>query len=114
MAEETGKRVSVIRSGPAGLAAASLLRRYGHAVTVYEELQTPGGTASFASLPTIICPKDVLLYETERIKGLGVEIKTGLKVGRDITLTQLLSDGSDAILIDDRSKRHNDVGHPGN
>jgi glutamate synthase (NADPH/NADH) small chain len=96
--EETGKFVSVIGAGPAGLAAAGLLRRYGHTVTIYEELPTPGGTAWYG-VPDYHLPKCVLLYEIERIKGQGVEIKTGLKVGRDITLTQMLSDGSDAILI---------------
>jgi len=95
---ETGKHVSIIGAGPAGLAAASLLRRYGHSVTIYEELPIPGGTALYG-IPDYHLPKDVLLYEIERIKRQGVEIKTGVRVGRDITLTQLLSDGSDAILI---------------
>ncbi|MDA4117105.1 MAG: FAD-dependent oxidoreductase [Thaumarchaeota archaeon] len=99
MAEkETGKLVSVVGAGPAGLAAASLLRRYGHTVTLYDELPTPGGTAWYG-IPDYHLPKDVLLYEIERIKGQGVEVRTGVKVGRDVTLTQLLSDGSDAILI---------------
>jgi glutamate synthase (NADPH/NADH) small chain len=96
--KETGKHVSIVGAGPAGLAAASLLRRYGHTVTIYEELPTPGGTALYG-IPDYHLPKDVLQYEIERVKGQGVEIKTGPKVGRDITLTQMLSDGSDAILI---------------
>jgi glutamate synthase (NADPH/NADH) small chain len=45
MAADTGKKVVVIGSGPAGVAAADLLKRYGHSVTVYEALSTPGGTA---------------------------------------------------------------------
>lgn len=94
----TGKHVSVVGAGPAGLAAASLLKRYGHTVTIYDELPAPGGTAWYG-IPDYHLPKDVLMYEIERIKGQGVEIKTECKVGRDITLTQLLSDGSDAVLI---------------
>ena len=74
----TGKRVAIVGSGPAGLAAASLLQRYGHAVTIYEELVAPGGTAWYGS-PDYHLPKNVLGYETDRIKGRGVEIKTGLK-----------------------------------
>jgi glutamate synthase (NADPH) small chain len=99
---ETGKNVAVIGAGPAGLAAAELLRRYGHHVTIYEELSTPGGTAWYG-IPDYHLPKDVLLYEIERIKGMGVEIKTGIKVGKDVELSQL-NDVNDAILITTGSK----------
>lgn len=99
---DTGKKVAVIGAGPGGLAAAELLRRYGHHVTIYEELSTPGGTAWYG-IPDYHLPKDVLLYEVERIKGMGVEIKTGLKVGKDIMLSQLTY-GNDAVLIATGSK----------
>ena len=99
---ETGKKVAVIGAGPGGLAAAELLRRYGHHVSIYEELSTPGGTAWYG-IPDYHLPKDVLLYEVERIKGMGVEIKRGVKVGKDIALSQL-ADGNDAILIATGSK----------
>ncbi|HZC21381.1 MAG TPA: FAD-dependent oxidoreductase [Nitrososphaeraceae archaeon] len=99
---DTGKKVAVIGAGPGGLAAAELLRRYGHHVTVYEELSMPGGTAWYG-IPDYHLPKDVLLYEVERIKGMGVEIKTGLKVGKDIMLSQLTY-GNDAVLIATGSK----------
>ena len=99
---DTGKKVAVIGAGPGGLAAAELLRRYGHHVTIYEELSTPGGTAWYG-IPDYHLPKDVLLYEVERIKGMGIEIKTGLKVGKDITLSELTY-GNDAVLIATGSK----------
>jgi glutamate synthase (NADPH/NADH) small chain len=99
---DTGKKVAVIGAGPGGLAAAELLRRYGHHVTVYEELSMPGGTAWYG-IPDYHLPKDVLLYEVERIKEMGVEIKTGLKVGKDIMLSQLTY-GNDAVLIATGSK----------
>ena len=95
--KDTGKEVSIVGAGPAGLAAASLLRRYGHSVTIYEESNFPGGTAWYG-IPDYHLPKDVLLYEIERIKDQKVEIRTGVKVGRDISLSQLLSE-SDAVLI---------------
>jgi glutamate synthase (NADPH) small chain len=102
VSSETGKKVAVIGAGPGGLAAAELLKRYGHHVTIYEELSTPGGTAWYG-IPDYHLPKDVLLYEGERIKGMGVEIKIGVKVGKDITLSQL-SDENNAILIATGSK----------
>ena len=74
-----------------------MLRRYGHSVTIYEESDTPGGTAWYG-IPDYHLPKEVLLYEIERIKGEKVEIRTGVKVGRDVSLSQLLSE-SDAVLI---------------
>src|SRR5919206_4651464 len=103
VASDTGKTVAVIGAGPAGLAAAALLRRYGHYVIIYEELTTPGGTAWYG-IPDYHLPKDVLQYEIARIKGMGIEIKTDIKVGRDITLSQLTGSGSDAILIATGSK----------
>jgi len=99
----TGKKIAVIGAGPAGLAAAELLRRYGHDVVIYEELSTPGGTAWYG-IPDYHLPKNVLLYEIDRIKGMGIEIKTGFKVGKDITLSQLVDNGNDAILIATGSK----------
>lgn len=99
---DTGKNVAVIGAGPAGLAGAELLKRYGHHVTIYEELSRPGGTAWYG-IPDYHLPKNVLDYEIERIKGMGVNIKTDIKVGKDITLSQL-QDGNDAILIATGSK----------
>ena len=96
--KDTGKHVSVVGAGPAGLAASELLRRYGHSVTVYEDLQTPGGTAWYG-IPDYHLPKDVLEYEIRRIKDMGVEIKTGMKVGKDTRITDLLSENSSAVLV---------------
>lgn len=91
------KKVAVIGGGPSGLAASELLRRYGHSVTIYEELDKLGGTARYG-IPDYHLPKDVLDYEIQAIKNLGVEAKTGIRVGKDVTLTQLLSE-VDAVLI---------------
>lgn len=94
---ETGKRVAVIGGGPAGLGATELLRRYGHSVTIFEELSYLGGTARYG-IPDYHLPKDVLQYEIERIIDDGVEVKTGIRVGKHITLSELLED-YESVLI---------------
>ena len=93
----TGKRVAIVGGGPAGLAAAELLRRFGHEATIYEELEVLGGTAWYG-IPDYHLPKDVLQYEAERIIGMGVDVKTRVKVGKDVTLDGLRSE-YDAVII---------------
>jgi len=96
-APNTGKRVAVVGGGPAGLAASELLRRFGHSVTVYEELPVLGGTAWYG-IPDYHLPKDVLQYEAGRIAEMGVDVKTGVKVGKDVSLADLMSD-YDAVIV---------------
>lgn len=93
----TGKKVAVVGGGPAGLAGAELLKRYGHSVTIYEELPVLGGTAWYG-IPDYHLPKDVLQYEASRVVGMGIEVRPGVKVGTDLSLSDLRSD-YDAVLI---------------
>jgi glutamate synthase (NADPH) small chain len=102
MGADTGKKVALVGAGPAGVAAADLLKRYGHSVIVYEALPSLGGTAWYG-IPDYHLPKDVLLHEIEKVKEMGVEIKTNILIGKDIRLSQLL-DENDAILITTGSK----------
>ncbi len=95
--KDTGKNVAIVGGGPAGLAAAELLRRYGHDVTIFEELPVLGGTAWYG-IPDYHLPKDVLQYEASRIVGMGVHVKSGVKVGENPTLDGLRSD-YDAVII---------------
>lgn len=95
--KDTGKSVAVIGAGPAGLAASSLLRRYGHKVTIFESSDMAGGTAWYG-VPDYHLPKEVLLDEIEKVKLMGVDIRTHVTIGKDISLSQLMKD-NDSVLI---------------
>lgn len=109
--KETGKKVAVIGSGPAGLAGSALLRRYGHKVTVYEAHNMPGGTAWYG-VPDYHLPKEVLIHEIEKIKAMGVTIRTNTIIGKDVDLHQLLEE-NDAVLITTGSKDVHNLEIPG-
>lgn len=108
---KTGKKVTIVGAGPAGLAAAELLLRYGHGVTLCEEAEYLGGTAEYG-IPDYHLPKDVLSYETERIVEQGAAVRMGVKAGRDVSLTSLLSD-SDAVLVAAGSRDTKKLDTPG-
>src|SRR4029079_15445227 len=111
IAQDTGKKVAIIGAGPAGLAASALLRRYGHQVTVYEKSKMPGGTAWYG-VPDYHLPKEVLVDEIEQIRAMGVNIRTSVTVGKDVTLSKL-RDENDAVLISTGSKDTINLDIPG-
>lgn len=94
---DTGKKIAVIGAGPAGMAAAYQARRKGHAVTVFDEHDHPGGMMRYG-IPGYRTPRDVLDGEINRIADMGVEMKMNTRVGKDISLEQLEKD-FDAVLI---------------
>ena len=96
-AVERSERVAIVGSGPAGLAAAWFLRRQGFQVTVLEALEAPGGMMRFG-IPDFRLPKDVLDREIDRLLMMGVEIRCGVEVGRDVSLEDLRRD-YDAVII---------------
>ncbi|MFQ5431209.1 MAG: FAD-dependent oxidoreductase [Nitrospinota bacterium] len=93
----TLERVAVIGAGPAGLTAAHDLARMGYRVTVFESLPKPGGMLRYG-IPAYRLPREVIDYEVEYIKRLGVEIRCNVKVGEDIHFHEL-QDEFKAILI---------------
>ncbi|BDF71884.1 hypothetical protein CE91St41_28650 [Oscillospiraceae bacterium] len=97
-AADNGKRVAVVGAGPAGLSAAFYLAQKGYAVTVFERQEKPGGMMTYG-IPAYRLPKDVLELEIGAIRALGVEIKTGVKVGEDMGLEGLLGAGYGAVLL---------------
>jgi len=94
-AKQTGKRVAVIGSGPAGLAAAYYLARMGHGVTIFESLPQAGGMMR-VGIPSYRLPRKILDDEINMVKNLGVEIKTDTRVE---SLDTLLKDGYQAVLV---------------
>ena len=84
----TGKLVAVIGGGPAGLSAAYFLRRKGHGVTVFDDHEKLGGMMRYG-IPGYRTPRDMLDKEIERIVAMGVEVRTGTRVGRDISLEEV-------------------------
>lgn len=86
---ESGRHVAVVGGGPAGLAAAYFLRRDGHKVTVFEAKEQLGGWVRYG-IPGYRTPREVLDAEINRIVDMGgIEVKTGTKVGRDISMEDL-------------------------
>ena len=94
---DTGKRVAVIGAGPAGLSVAYQLRRKGHAVTIYDFNEKPGGMMLYGIMGYRVDRK-VLDAEVGKIIDLGIETKMGIRVGTDISLEQLEKD-YDAVFI---------------
>jgi NADH-quinone oxidoreductase subunit F len=82
------EKVAIVGSGPGGLTCAHYLALEGYKVTIFESQEIPGGMLALG-IPNFRLPKDVLKYEIDRIKGLGVEIKTNTTVGKDISLEKL-------------------------
>jgi formate dehydrogenase major subunit len=92
-----GKTVCVVGAGPAGLAAAHDLAAVGFEVEILEAFEKPGGMLLYG-IPEFRLPRDVLEREIDSILRLGVTLKTGVKVGRDVSVEDLL-DRYDAVLI---------------
>lgn len=87
-----GHKIAVIGAGPAGLTCAYYLAVYGHDVTVFEKEALPGGMMRFG-IPSFRLEKDVVDAEIEVLKELGVEIKCGVEVGKDVTFDSLRKEG---------------------
>ena len=95
---ETGKRVAVVGAGPAGLAVAAMLRRRGHAVTVYERRSEPGGTLSH-SIPAFRLRRDLVQELVTRLQRQGVRFVYNVCVGKDTSLDDLFVRGFAAVFL---------------
>lgn len=95
---DTGKRIAVIGSGPAGLTAAYFLAKSGHSVTVFESQPEPGGMLRWA-IPEYRLPRNIIQKEVEAVKALGVEILTGTLVNSQNFDEKLKLEDWDALFL---------------
>ncbi len=107
----SGKKVAVIGSGPAGLAAAQQLVRAGHGVTVYEKNDRIGGLLRYG-IPDFKMEKKIIDRRLSQMTAEGVEFKTNVNVGKDISAKELI-DQYDAVVLAGGSEKPRDIQVPG-
>ena len=110
-AQRTGKRVAVVGSGPAGLAAAQQLNRAGHAVTVFERDDTIGGLMVYG-IPDFKFEKRMVARRVQQLRDEGIEFRTGVNIGVDLPLAQVQAH-FDAVCLAIGALRQRDVPVPG-
>jgi len=96
--EPREERVAIIGAGPAGLTCAYFLAIQGYRVTIFEKLPVLGGMLT-VGIPAYRLPRNIIEAEIQVIKNLGVQFKTGVEIGKDITVDQLRKEGYKAIFM---------------
>lgn len=95
---EYGKKIGIVGAGPAGLSCAYYLAIDGYKVTVFEKEDKLGGMLTLG-IPSFRLEKDIVEVEIDILKEMGVEFKTGVEVGKDITLDDLKKDGYEGFYL---------------
>jgi len=93
-----GKKIAIVGSGPAGLSCAYYLAVDGYDVTVFEKENRLGGMLTLG-IPSFRLEKNVIEAEIDILKELGVKFKTGIEVGRNVTIPELRTEGFEAFYI---------------
>ena len=92
------EKIAIIGAGPAGLSCAYYLAEKGYKPTVFEKNARPGGMLVYG-IPSYKLEKDVVAAEIDVIRAMGVDIRCGVEVGRDVTLDQLRAEGYKAFYV---------------
>jgi glutamate synthase (NADPH) small chain len=111
-AQRTGKKVAIVGSGPAGLAAAAQLNSAGHWVTVYERADRPGGLLMYGIPNMKLEKQDVVMRRLDVLEAEGVTFVCNTEIGKDITAEQLLKE-FDAVLLCTGATKPRDLTIPG-
>ena len=105
--KKTGKRVAVVGSGPAGMAAAQQLARAGHAVTLFEKHDRIGGLLRYG-IPDFKMEKHLIDRRVAQMQAEGVEVRTGVEVGATLPFDVLLA-GYDAVVLSGGAENPRDL-----
>jgi glutamate synthase (NADPH) small chain len=95
---DKGKKVAIVGSGPAGISVAYYLAHEGYRCTIFESLPVFGGMLA-VGIPHYRLPRDIIGAELYSLKGCGVDIVTGVTIGRDKTLEELKKEGFEAVFL---------------
>ena len=96
--KQWAQKIAIIGGGPAGLSAAYYLATIGYKPTVFEKSAKPGGMMTYG-IPSFKLEKDVIDAEIDVLRQLGVDIRCGVEVGRDVTIPQLREQGFEAFYV---------------
>src|SRR5512144_1020227 len=105
-------RVAIVGAGPAGLAAAHDLALLGYPVTIFEAQPVPGGMLRLG-IPEYRLPRELIKLEINAILNLGVELKVGVRLGRDFLLSDLRREGFRSVFLAPGAQRSRDLDIPG-
>ncbi len=94
---ETGKNITIIGSGPAGLSAAYFLRSLGHNVTIYDAMEEAGGILTYG-IPPYRLPKDIVKNQIMFLENIGINFRLNTEIGKNIELEELMND-FDIVLL---------------
>lgn len=95
---EFEEKVAIIGAGPAGISCAYYLAEKGYKPTLFDKNQKPGGMVTYG-IPSFVMEKDVVEAEVDVLRQMGVDIRLGVEVGKDITLKELREQGYKAFYI---------------
>jgi glutamate synthase (NADPH/NADH) small chain len=109
---KVGKKIAVVGSGPAGLAFAGDMAKYGYDVTVFEALHEIGGVLKYG-IPEFRLPNSVVDKEIEGLRALGVEFKSNTIIGKTLSIDELQAEGYEGIFVGSGAGLPRFMGIPG-